>query len=126
MDRSSHPGPSLITQLLRIPTHSHLSQTGVAIKRIDGFLSEEEVPEEVSNLKPVGTFRRRVDNRLGIEHASFKWNEASTAAIQSRDVPINANSDRRFELKDINIVLPEEELTMVTGPSRSHTLFVSM
>lgn len=85
------------------------------------------------------------DNRLGILHASFKWNEveddsllkgkisdslpksSNTSIAESEgdtgpsdSVSVNGQStgeDRKFEMRDINVVFPEGKLTLVTGPS---------
>ena len=120
-------------------------KTGVALERIATFLTEDEVSNEISTLKQ-GTVVHSAateDNRLGIEHASFKWNAVeedkkagssptpetlpkSTASsmIESEPVPGDSVSvsnqegeDRRFELRDINVVFPDRQLTLVTGPS---------
>lgn len=83
---------------------------------------------------------------LGIENGTFKWNEveqkddetAKTAkSITSTPTPaddavrgsndetergsITASeaSNHRFELRDVNIVFPERQLTVVTGPTAS-------
>jgi len=83
------------------------------------------------------------DSRLGIEHASFKWNVVdedknknpspvpetlpkSTALSIPESEPAPGDSisirneeveDHRFELRDINVVFPDRQLTLVTGPS---------
>jgi hypothetical protein len=88
---------------------------------------------------------RSEDNRLGIEHASFKWNaveeakktasspfperlpkstgssivESEPAPGDSISVSNQESEDHKFELRDINIVFPDRQLTVVTGPSTS-------
>lgn len=83
------------------------------------------------------------DSRLGIEHASFKWNVVeedkntnsslvpetlpkSTASSIAESEPVPSDNisvaneeveDHQFELRDINVVFPDRELTLVTGPS---------
>lgn len=81
---------------------------------------------------------------LGIENGTFKWNEveqkdddtaktAKSASSASTDdvaqetndetertsVSASESSEHRFELKDINVVFPERQLTVVTGPTAS-------
>ncbi|KAH9035079.1 hypothetical protein EDB84DRAFT_1561273 [Lactarius hengduanensis] len=84
---------------------------------------------------------------LGIENGSFKWNEveekedkngqneadknAKNAAPSTDDAAQDADgterdsivasdaSEHRFELRDINIIFPERQLTVVTGPTAS-------
>jgi excinuclease UvrABC ATPase subunit len=86
---------------------------------------------------------------LGIENGSFKWNEVeqkedqngqnesadqkaknavSTADDAAQDasdeterssIAASDASEHRFELRDINIIFPERQLTVVTGPTAS-------
>jgi excinuclease UvrABC ATPase subunit len=81
---------------------------------------------------------------LGIENGTFKWNEvepkddvtAETAksgastptddAVQGADDETDRGSltgsvasNHRFELRDVNIMFPERQLTVVTGPTAS-------
>ncbi|KAI0782312.1 multidrug resistance-associated ABC transporter [Abortiporus biennis] len=83
---------------------------------------------------------------LGIEHGSFKWNEVTEKPEDSKDNDASKNKtvtngangsgneetdtlvtadtvsevvDHRFELKDITVMFPEGELTVVTGPTAS-------
>ena len=102
--------------------------------RIETFLNEDEIPEEVSSLKHdhVDTQEDYPDG-LGISNASFKWNELqdsdTTKPKNAVGTDLNPNDsvsvnteDRKFELKDINIFFPEGELTVVTGPSMCSSL----
>ena len=84
------------------------------------------------------------DNRLGIEHASFKWNaveedkkagssptppetlpkSVASSIVEPEPVPGDSISvgnqereERKFELRDVNVVFPDGQLTLVTGPS---------
>ena len=109
-------------------------QTKVALDRIATYLDEDEVDEQVSD----------TTKGLGIENGTFKWNEveqkddvtAETSnsvnstptndAVQGADDEIDrgslrgsVTSDHRFELKDVNIMFPERQLTVVTGPTAS-------
>ena len=91
-----------------------------------------------------GTVDGDTTKGLGIEAGTFKWNEveqkdevateiaktvASTptdSAAQGADdetergsLTGSVASDHRFELRDISIVFPERQLTVVTGPTAS-------
>jgi ABC-type multidrug transport system fused ATPase/permease subunit len=82
------------------------------------------------------------DEGLGLENASFKWNEVTEnpeeKAVDSPPSPTSSNDetgtvvddsvsvrsgsdlgDRKFELRDLTIKFPEGELTVVTGPTAS-------
>lgn len=126
----------------------HLAfQTKVALDRIATYLDEDEVDEQVSSLKRshFGTSAGDDDTTkgLGIENGTFKWNEVeekdddatktkSVASTSTDDVvqgaydetergSITASdvSNHRFELRDVNIMFPERQLTVVTGPTAS-------
>lgn len=125
-------------------------QTGVALKRIAVYLDEEEVTDQVSSLKKDHSepYLPGDDEGLGLEHATFKWNEvvevaekgkesspnkisssptssevtdeASTTTVDNiSERSIGEREDRVFELRDITIRFPEGELTVVTGPTAS-------
>ncbi|KAF7362379.1 hypothetical protein MVEN_00584800 [Mycena venus] len=124
--------PTFIVQLL---------QTRVSLNRIAVYLDEAEVSEQVSSLKkdrsgPVSV--ESEEDRLGLENASFKWNEVEDAPVAKDGKDKNGKrtasetdsilttesetatvADHKFELKDLSIVFPEGELTVVTGPTAS-------
>ncbi|KZP20527.1 multidrug resistance-associated ABC transporter [Athelia psychrophila] len=111
--------PSIIVQLL---------ETKVAIDRIGKFLEEDEVSEQVSSLKNgstgVPTLDEVIDPRLGIEHASFKWNEVEEKKSDQisgpqTDPELQIEQQHRFELRDVDIIFPEGELSVITGPTAS-------
>ncbi|CAA7263971.1 unnamed protein product [Cyclocybe aegerita] len=134
--------PAWIVQIL---------QTGVALKRIAVYLDEEEVTDQVSSLKKDYSephLPGAEDDGLGLENASFKWNEvAENVAGEESDQQRNGHpspsesefteetpstindatsersvldaGERRFELKDLSVKFPEGELTIVTGPTAS-------
>ena len=82
-----------------------------------------------------------ITSGLGILDGSFKWNEVQeregakdsskkTNGVHSEDTDTIVGSssasflegegqDHRFELRDINVMFPEGELTVVTGPTAS-------
>ena len=109
---------------------------------------EEKEPsdEQPSAHSPLatGTYGE-VTSGLGILDGTFKWNEVEekkndeeAAGKGKATSPVNgttdetdtvvgsssaslleAEQDHRFELKDINVMFPEGELTVVTGPTAS-------
>ncbi|KAG6870102.1 hypothetical protein C0992_001013, partial [Termitomyces sp. T32_za158] len=134
--------PTWIVQILQI------HQTGVALNRIAVYLDEDEVDGQVSSLKqdassPIlysGAVEESGIEGLGIERASFKWNEVErpeeekdikmssnasasveTVVGEGREVETEteAEADHKFELRDINVKFPEGELTLITGPTAS-------
>ncbi|KAF8502966.1 ABC transporter type 1, transmembrane domain-containing protein [Gautieria morchelliformis] len=121
-------------------------QSLVAVDRIAIYLSEDEVDAEVSSLMQGSILRSEAidDHRLGLEHASFKWNaveegnntgpppvselwpKPTASVVESEPVPgdsISVSSqegaDHQFELRDISVVFPDRQLTVVTGPTAS-------
>ncbi|KAJ7025345.1 multidrug resistance-associated ABC transporter [Mycena alexandri] len=108
-------------------------QARIAVDRIAVFLAEEEVSDQISSLKQdnsKGVLAGSEDDRLGLHHASFKWNEieaADDAVSEADDSDATtlsegsrrSSNDRRFELKDVSVLFPEGVLTVVTGPTAS-------
>lgn len=91
-----------------------------------------------------GTVDDDTTKGLGIETGTFKWNEveqkdeatteiAKTVAARPTDGAVlgaddeterssltgSVASNHRFELRDVNIMFPERQLTVVTGPTAS-------
>lgn len=119
----------------------------MALDRIATYLDEDEVDEQVSSLKGsqfgLSVGDDDITKGLGIENGTFKWNEvekkdgdpAKTAksvastlenAVQTANdevergsVTASEASEYRFELREINIMFPERQLTLVTGPTAS-------
>ena len=114
------------------------------MKRIAVYLDEDEVSEQVSTLKKTATndTESDEDNAFGIINASFKWNavekkeedgklepgkstngsreSSSSSETAASDVVSSlADEDRMFELRDIDVMFPEGELSVVTGPTAS-------
>lgn len=123
-------------------------QTKVALDRIAAFLDEEEVSDQVSVLRreQSGSESYRDgderDEGIGLEGATLRWNVAATAPTSGDGRPKGKNNGNRgsdqattsttvasdtshdeestrFELKDINVLFPEGELSVVTGPTAS-------
>ena len=126
-------------------------QTNVALKRIEVFLNEDEVDDQVSSMKRsqrAGPSDEPIVGGFGLNKASFRWNaidrfqdkisnsgrkggkgkgkndepsrtsEAATTTDGDSDTPSQA-ADHAFELRDISIVFPERQLTVITGPTAS-------
>ncbi|KAG7443764.1 multidrug resistance-associated ABC transporter [Guyanagaster necrorhizus] len=116
-------------------------QTGVALKRIEVYLQEEEVTDQVSSLKKDLSEPLLLgpdEDGLGLENASLKWNEvekpkedepgnhnklsaaSSTESAESLAETIEGEPvDHKFELRDISVLFPEGELSIITGPTAS-------
>ena len=96
----------------------------------------------MSTLKKRPVYSDSEDLGLGIKNGSFKWNEVEEKkddkdqknGNSSRSTPspsdetdtavetassIGEANDHRFELRDITVMFPEGELTVVTGPTAS-------
>lgn len=114
-----------------------LIEARVAIDRLQTFLDEDEVDEQVSSLKsrPAHTSQESNDQGLGFDHASFKWNEidevaeakkkadrSTTSTSNATNATVIANevdaNDRRFELLDLSVIFPAGKLTIITGMSQ--------
>ncbi|KAI0048024.1 multidrug resistance-associated ABC transporter [Auriscalpium vulgare] len=127
--------PTFIVQILQIL---------VSVNRIDTFLREDEVDEQVSSLKsarsgPNPGVDTDVVKSLGIDNGTFKWNEVEEKVNDKVDAKKNTSpagtpvpsdevdrvsltaetEDHRFELKDITITFPDGKLSLVTGPTAS-------
>ncbi|KAF8216981.1 hypothetical protein K438DRAFT_1953861 [Mycena galopus ATCC 62051] len=102
----------------------------------------DEVSDQVSTLKKdcsgPASPESEDDDRLGFENVSFKWNkvenakedsgdknadtgiaESETSSILTAEHQAGAVVDHKFELKDLLIIFPQGELTVVTGLTAS-------
>ncbi|KAJ7592171.1 hypothetical protein C8J56DRAFT_932695 [Mycena floridula] len=121
-----------------IPTFIvELLQARVSLKRIEVYLSEEEVAPEVSSLKSDLAAQHRTDQPgIGLVNATLKWNEVDETKVEdtakkTTAAPVSVGSesntaasdtsstDHKFELRDISVVFPEGELSIITGPTAS-------
>lgn len=139
----------VLFNLLRQPLNvlpnflAQLLQARVSLERIAAFFAEEEVEDAFSTLKMQGGLVDSTprDATVGIiGNANFVWNSIESPESKkpsaSTDThtfengtnnpgntsPTDSNpssDDTRFELRDINIIFPEGELTLVTGPTAS-------
>ena len=145
MDCADSPGSSFhifyvwLSKLLVV-----FLQTQVTLNRIAVYLDEEEVTDQVSSLKKDSSEPHLFgdDEGLGLECATFKWNEVVEVVKNGKDLSQNKSSstislvtdeastvvdaesigdrgDRVFELRNMTIRFPEGELTVVTGPTAS-------
>jgi len=65
-----------------------MNQTGVALKRIAVYLEEDEVTDQVSSLKKDYSqphLPGAEDDDLGLENATFKWNEVAEHVDKDSD-----------------------------------------
>ncbi|KAH8810160.1 hypothetical protein DL96DRAFT_1716877 [Flagelloscypha sp. PMI_526] len=117
----------------------------VSLQRIAMYLNEDEVP---SFIVDVPGREEALNESLGFDHASFKWNKiqentSSAPSVlpeswppvvkffsrQSSESPsLSQQNDsesepevmgRNFELKDISVTFPEEKLSIIVGPTAS-------
>ncbi|TFK47824.1 P-loop containing nucleoside triphosphate hydrolase protein [Heliocybe sulcata] len=125
--------PSIVLNVLTIK---------LDFKRFGAYLEEEEVSNQVSSLNKVAGSRfSDVAEGLGIVDGTFSWNgteeteqgednlngqgkkkDAGTAGASPAPDSPRAGSTKagaRFQLQDINIMIPEGKLTLVTGPTAS-------
>jgi hypothetical protein len=105
----------------------------VALNRISVYLQEDEVSDQVSTLKKDVSLPRLSgyeEDGLGLKNATLRWNEVETVkegkqtdsattlpVFERSRSPSSPDQDRRFELKDISVVFPERELSLITGPT---------
>ncbi|CAE6439243.1 unnamed protein product [Rhizoctonia solani] len=140
----------LSTSLSILPlTVASTIRTLVSLQRIEAYLSEDEVSDQVSALKrPPPTPHSPAETRLGCKNASFRWPTISTvdqkgsssAKPQQRSrwtklliklrlrkevAPPEAQEqtsteeDQPFTLRDVSVVFPEGVLSLVYGPTGS-------
>ena len=88
-------------------------QAYVSLKRIEGFLNEEEVSAHASRLTTNGGETVSSPN-LEIRDASFTWNRSKKDPNNDEDQEI-----RVFQLRDLSISFPSGKLSVVTGPTAS-------
>jgi ABC-type transport system involved in cytochrome bd biosynthesis fused ATPase/permease subunit len=90
----------------------------------------------VSSLKKSASDSRTEDSGLGIENGAFQWNvvdakedmdkaKASSPTTEETTITVEGpdesplENDHKFELKDISVMFPEGELTVIAGPTAS-------
>lgn len=114
----------------------------MALKRIEVFLSEEEVDEQVSTIKRtnVGVSTTKT-TEFGIKDGTFLWNSvkedelpkgskkktlknrdgysSSSDADSASGSTLTTTKEHIFELADISVIFPDGELSVITGPTAS-------
>ncbi|WVR08508.1 hypothetical protein IAU60_005563 [Kwoniella sp. DSM 27419] len=133
-------------QMLRMPLNViptfvvMLLQAHVAVKRIEDFLEEDEVPDWVSSLKRSEHSSDDTPKKIGFENASFRWNTGKQSkeaqptgksiaqgnSASSPQLGDDANAidtldaeEAYFTLSDLNVSFPVGKLSVVTGPTGS-------
>lgn len=141
--------PNSVVQIMQVckrkfqtmKTANVFTQAGVTLQRIETFLNEDEVDEQVSSIKRanMNAGSRPTYTEFGLKHATFRWNaveekvgEDKSKNKKTRDpAPSNVtdativetndgtSTERAFNLSDISVVFPEGELSVITGPTAS-------
>ncbi|KAJ7123089.1 multidrug resistance-associated ABC transporter [Mycena epipterygia] len=114
----------------------NIIQAKVALDRIAVYLAEDEVTGQVSTLKQDFSEPATQHEGLGLENATLQWNKIevvrkpephkvpeTSPSASSVNTIVNADGgepqDHLFELKDISVVFPENQLSVITGPTAS-------
>jgi len=87
MDRSNSSGELFLDAMTAHQSY-WMNQTGVALKRIAVYLEEDEVTDQVSSLKKDYSqphLPGAEDDDLGLENATFKWNEVAEHVDKDSD-----------------------------------------
>jgi hypothetical protein len=94
------------------------------------------VSDQVSSLKKTRSGPHLAgsneDEGLGIENGSFKWNEVVENTADKKSTNLDSESttgtaiadpeestDHKFELRNISVLFPEGQLSIITGPTAS-------
>ena len=98
MERSDSSSEPFLDALIGHHQPYGMNQTGVALKRIAVYLEEDEVTDQVSSLKK-DYYQPHIlsaeDGELGLENATFKWNEVA-AHVEKDSDKWKSNSDPPF------------------------------
>lgn len=78
------------------------------MQRIEGFLSEGEVPDWASTLSCNFANTPQTTEDIGFSEATFEWEE-----------PQEASPPSRFRLGPLNFMFPRGKLTLVSGATGS-------
>lgn len=105
----------------RVPPSAE-AETGLGI--VNGSFKWNEVEKkdgEINGKTKDGVKNISVTNNINGHGPSNSTEDADTAVDDTSVVSIGAAmaSDHRFELRDINVIFPEGQLTLVTGPTAS-------
>ena len=129
------PATALFTMarapLNAIPTRiASMMRAKVALNRIQAYLDEDEVDGQVLGLKG-DTEEHSGKGDLGIIKGSFKWNEVKEKGEKDKRIGVKSVAldsefdtattvaesapEHRFELRDISVIFPDGQLTVITG-----------
>ncbi|KAK1234881.1 hypothetical protein PQX77_001975 [Marasmius sp. AFHP31] len=81
----------------------------VSMQRIEQFLKEDEVPDWASTLSGIGSSHEGSESKLGFDNATFQWQASPKAA----------STPEGFTLGPLDMILPEGQITLVSGPTGS-------
>ena len=119
-----------------------IMRSKIVLGRIQRYIDEDEVDGQIPSLEE-DTEGQGSQEGLGVIGGSFKWNEveekgdkdrgkvaessASNAELNAPSTFAGAAPERRFELRDISVIFPNGQLTVITGtvcsPARFSTMF---
>jgi ABC-type multidrug transport system fused ATPase/permease subunit len=103
------PGPQLSVVHRRSLGHWHVAF--VSMRRIETFLSEDEVDVWACSLKRDVIHTNPIDDgRIGFEKASFRWHTVNQSVGNADN-----SSTVVFGLHDLDIEFPVGKLSLVTG-----------
>lgn len=88
---------------------------GLGIER--GIFKWNEIEEQKDEAPGKSVATNGSSNRHGSERTTTISGEDDSATAV--DTGSTAEEERRFELTDINVMFPEEQLTVITGPTAS-------
>ncbi|KAG8874447.1 hypothetical protein FRB98_008435 [Tulasnella sp. 332] len=122
----SYPGEYVQGPLTQLPGQIiALLQAFVSMKRIEDFLSEDEVEDWASSLKRHASQQDRTSH-VGFESASFQWHGSHTApetsappSASTSDASGRSTPATRFSLHDITATFPTGKLSLITGATGS-------
>ncbi|KAG7099723.1 hypothetical protein E1B28_001540 [Marasmius oreades] len=81
----------------------------VSMQRIEQFLKEDEVPQWASTLTRMPSSSDQVVGKLGFSNATFQWQAP----------PQSVSTPEGFTLGPLDIVFPEGQITLLSGPTGS-------
>ena len=87
---------------------------GLGIER--GIFKWNEIEEQKDEAPDKSVATNGSSNGHGSERTPISGEDDSATAV---DTGSTAEEERRFELTDINVMFPEEQLTVITGPTAS-------
>ncbi|CAO3645196.1 unnamed protein product [Cunninghamella blakesleeana] len=97
-------------QLINIPENIvEFITTAVSLRRIDNYLQQKDI-QEPSEYDII----YNQSSKIGFENATIDW-----ISINSTDKKLTNNSPSTFSLKNIDVMFPKDELSLICGPTGS-------